>query len=130
MTYCRRCGAKLEENARFCQKCGTQVVTFNPPVSVAPAPRKLLSTSEIVLIAVAVVVIIVVASIFAIIVLNPANTNPINSSNQTKFSTYNYIIQTGKMQTSGSTIDFAGKNGFAPVVAFLKQNNPQLQQLS
>jgi hypothetical protein len=34
------------------------------------------------------------------------------------------------MQTSGSTIDFAGKNGFAPVVAFLKQNNPQLQQLS
>ncbi|MGO8807721.1 MAG: zinc-ribbon domain-containing protein [Candidatus Bathyarchaeia archaeon] len=128
MPYCRRCGVKLEENARFCQKCGTQVVTFNPPVSVVPAPRKLLSTAEIILIAVAIVVIIVVASVFVLIVFNPANTNSINSSNQTKFSTYNSPVQTGKMQTSVSTLEFAGKTSFPPVLEFSKPDNPQPQQ--
>jgi hypothetical protein len=27
MTYCKHCGAELEENARFCSKCGTPVAT-------------------------------------------------------------------------------------------------------
>jgi uncharacterized membrane protein len=27
MPYCRKCGAKLEENARFCHACGDQVAT-------------------------------------------------------------------------------------------------------
>ncbi len=93
-----------------------------------PAPRKLLSTAEIILIAVAIVVIIVVASVFVLIVFNPANTNSINSSNQTKFSTYNSPVQTGKMQTSVSTLEFAGKTSFPPVLEFSKPDNPQPQQ--
>ena len=44
MAYCSNCGAKLEENAKFCLACGTpveQTETTDAPVADAtPAPAK------------------------------------------------------------------------------------------
>ena len=35
--FCRKCGTKLEENARFCGNCGTEVIIIN---NIQPQPIK------------------------------------------------------------------------------------------
>jgi len=112
LPYCRRCGAKLEDNARFCQKCGVQTITFAPRASSSkPTHKPLLSTNEIVLIAVAIAVVVVVAAIFFVIILSSFNTNQANSSYPT-LSTFSYVIREVKMQTNGSSLDQLGKVSF------------------
>ena len=65
MTYCRNCGAKLEENAKFCSKCGTPVV-MQPIERKEPISRKRRSMSPWMIAGIAVLAIVVLAAIIAI----------------------------------------------------------------
>ena len=60
LTYCRKCGAELEENAQFCSKCGTPVAARMPErLGQAGRKRGPLSPWAIAGIAVAVVALVV-----------------------------------------------------------------------
>ena len=60
LTYCRKCGAELEENAKFCSKCGTPVAGQMPErLGQAGRKRGPLSPWAIAGIAVAVVALVV-----------------------------------------------------------------------
>jgi uncharacterized membrane protein YvbJ len=92
--YCDRCGTKLEENARFCQKCGKPVATFatfTPPPPPPPAAKPMSKDPAIilavVLVAILVVAIIIVAVFFA---LNPVNFNPSNQGGNTNQISLNF----------------------------------------
>jgi uncharacterized membrane protein YvbJ len=82
LPYCRICGAKLEENAHFCHKCGTPAAVLTPAVSPVKAKEKnpyLVPT--IVLIAVVLVAVIVGVIVFWTIY--SVNFNQSNGSSQT-----------------------------------------------
>ncbi len=67
MPYCRKCGAKLEEGARFCRVCGTPVEGEIP--SRAPATRRR-RTSLVIPVAILAAVLLV-AFIFAVFAFVP-----------------------------------------------------------
>lgn len=70
MPYCRICGAQLEENAYFCHKCGTPIVTLTsvpPPLSARSTQKKRISPEVIVLVAVVAVAIIVSIIVFSLL---------------------------------------------------------------
>jgi len=79
LPYCRKCGVKLEENAHFCDKCGTQVAaTFVPPTQSAPM-RPIRSDPlfvvGMVLIAIVISAIIIGAIIFVVFHLDFSQSN-------------------------------------------------------
>jgi hypothetical protein len=65
MTYCRHCGAELEENAKFCSKCGTPVA-MQPIEGKKPISRKRSSMNPWMIAGIAVLAIVVLAAIVAI----------------------------------------------------------------
>jgi len=79
MPYCRKCGAKLEENAWFCQVCGTPVADVAAPAS-APA-RRTRRQPHLVLVAVLIGVLLLALALSAVAFLpfNPVNFNQTNS---------------------------------------------------
>jgi hypothetical protein len=68
VTYCRKCGAELEENAKFCSKCGTpvavQTVERKEPVS-----RKRRTMSPWVFVGIAVLAVVLVAALITVSLL-------------------------------------------------------------
>ena len=81
MPYCRICGTKLEENARFCHKCGTPAVTLTPaPPPARPMEKNPFLVPVIILIAVVIAAVIVGVFIFWFYSLN---FNQASGSNQT-----------------------------------------------
>ena len=81
MPYCRICGAKLEENARFCHKCGTPAVTVTAALSPAkPMEKNPFLVPVIILIAVVTIAVIVGVFVFWTVY---SNFNQANGSNQT-----------------------------------------------
>jgi predicted nucleic acid-binding Zn ribbon protein len=62
MTYCSNCGAELEENAKFCSKCGTPVAEQTIERQ-EPIRRKRKSMSPWVFIGIAVVAVVLVAAL-------------------------------------------------------------------
>jgi hypothetical protein len=66
MSYCRKCGTKIEEGMAYCPKCGTPVATQAPPYR---AYRSEDRTFPIVLIAVAGVVIAVAIIVVALLAI-------------------------------------------------------------
>ena len=75
MPYCRRCGTQLEENARFCHKCGTPVVTYIPPAApVQPAQSKPLRKEPLIVIGIGLVVILVTAAVIVAFLAAPFGT--------------------------------------------------------
>ena len=62
MPYCRKCGAKLEEEARFCHVCGTPVAAVTVPAM--PRRRRPFLLPVIILIAVLVMAAVVGALVF------------------------------------------------------------------
>ena len=68
MTYCRHCGAELEENARFCPKCGTPVAmqTIERKESIR---RRRQSMSLWAIAGIAVLAIVVVAALIVFLFL-------------------------------------------------------------
>jgi hypothetical protein len=86
--------------------------------------KSLLSTPEIVLIAVTIVAIIVIAGIFVFITFNHLNINQANSSNQTNFSSFIFKIHEGKTENAFSALDLFGKASFITgAVSSLQHNN-------
>jgi zinc-ribbon domain len=62
MPYCRRCGTKLDEDAHFCHKCGTPVVTyapFNPATPPVPLRKDPIIIAAIVLVSILIVGVVV-----------------------------------------------------------------------
>ena len=115
MTYCRRCGAKLEENARFCHKCGTQIATPISESHMTAASNTSVSTPEIVLIAVVAVTVIVIAGIFVALEVNPVISSQENPANKTSVSNFSFRIQE-RVQTKVLALDLTGKAGFILVL--------------
>jgi hypothetical protein len=62
MPYCRKCGAKLEEEARFCHVCGTPVAAVTVPAM--PRRRRTFLFPVIILIAILVTAVVVSALVF------------------------------------------------------------------
>jgi hypothetical protein len=73
--YCRKCGAKLDDNARFCRICGTPVAPYAKQVAPAPAGRQVRRTSFplAAIAAIIVAVLVVVALIVAFLPFQPVN---------------------------------------------------------
>ena len=91
MPYCRKCGTKLEEDARFCYKCGTLVANFAPAPPARPIRKDPLIVTAIILIAIVVTALIVSAIILA--PLHPVNFNQTNQVNQPNINTLNLNFQ-------------------------------------
>jgi predicted nucleic acid-binding Zn ribbon protein len=65
MTYCKNCGAELEENAKFCSKCGTPVA-MQPIERKEPTSRRRSTMSPWLIAGIAVLAVVVLAAIIAI----------------------------------------------------------------
>ncbi len=101
MPYCRKCGAKLDDYARFCQKCGTPIVTFSPeaPVKLSrPLRKEPLVIAATVLIAILLVGVIASAIIFA--PFSPVNFNQTNQNGQSGINTLNLNFQANTAQVT------------------------------
>lgn len=97
MPYCRICGAQLEENARFCHKCGTPIVIC-PPAPPPPPPAKPVQKHRVSPEIVALIVVVAVAVIVSLVVFSlfySTNFNQTNDSNQTNVSRLNFHVQGG-----------------------------------
>jgi hypothetical protein len=68
MTYCKHCGAELEENARFCSKCGT-LVAMNTVERKEPVKHKRRRMSPLAVIGIAVIAVVLVAALIAFLLL-------------------------------------------------------------
>jgi hypothetical protein len=60
LPYCRKCGAKLEEDAKFCYNCGTPVLTYNYASS-HPQPQRPIRRDPILVAGIIIVVILISA---------------------------------------------------------------------
>jgi len=76
MPYCRKCGAKLEETARFCHVCGTPVAAVTPAPA-APIRRKPFPLPVAILIAV-----LLTAVVLSVLVFLPFTSVNFNQTNQ------------------------------------------------
>lgn len=81
MPYCRKCGAKLEETARFCHVCGTPVAPVAPMAATRPtAPRK---KRPVYLLPVTILIaILVTAAIITAIIFLPVTHVNLNETRQ------------------------------------------------
>jgi len=70
LPYCRRCGTKLDENANFCNKCGTPVAL--PYTSLPPPPPKPIGPlrKDPVIVVAIVLVSILLVSVFVAVLLS------------------------------------------------------------
>ena len=90
MPYCRKCGTNLDENAHFCHKCGTPVVTYVPP----PPPStsiKSIRKDTVIIAAIVLSVILVVGLIVVALLAAPFSTVNFNQSYQDNSSNINKL---------------------------------------
>ena len=78
MTYCRKCGAKLEEDAKFCQACGAPVVPVTAAARTSAPKRRRSSYLLPVVILIAVLLTTVVISALLFLPFHPVNFNQTN----------------------------------------------------
>lgn len=79
MPYCRKCGTKLEEDARFCHKCGTPVI--NVP-RVAPAPLRPLRKDPVMIAGIVLIAILLTAVIIIAVAAIPFSRYDFSQTNQ------------------------------------------------
>jgi len=85
MPYCRKCGAQLEEEARFCHVCGTPVAA----VTVPAMPRR---GRPLLLPAIILIAILVTAVVVGVLVFLPFNAVHFNQTNQVAKAGVNNLI--------------------------------------
>ena len=106
MPYCRRCGTKLDENAHFCHKCGTPVITYVPP---APsAPMKPIRNDPIIIAAIVLIVILVVGVVVVALLAAPFSTVNFNQSYQDNSANINKLNL--NVQIDGAKVNVFAKN--------------------
>ena len=111
LPYCRRCGTKLDDSARFCQKCGTPVVTYAPAApakTVKPLRKEPLVIAAIVLIAILVAAVIVSAIVFA--PFSPFSFNQTNQDSHSGINTLNLNFQVNTAQVTIVTQNINNQN--------------------
>lgn len=106
MPYCRKCGAKLADDARFCYVCGTQATPVpsqpKPATSVQTRPqvrRAGLPTAAIILI-----VILVLSLVAVFIVLLPFQPVEFSQSNEASAANVNLLRLTVSADTASINI--------------------------
>ncbi len=121
LPYCRKCGAKLEEEARFCRNCGTPVVTYTYSPSHSqpqrPIKREPVFIAGIIIVAILISAAVIAALIFVSVrsysfgqtneVVNQPNVNTINlnfkaDNAQVNIVTQNYTNDAIVLSTSGA----------------------------
>jgi hypothetical protein len=107
LPYCRICGAKLEEDARFCHKCGTPVATFAPAAQAKPIRRSPFIIPVIILIVIVFTAAIVSAVVLA--PLQPVNFNQTNQVYQPNITTLDLNFQADTAQVNVVAQSLAGK---------------------
>jgi len=115
MPYCRKCGAKLEENARFCHVCGTPVAAVTVPA--APRRRTPFLLPVAILVAILLTAVVVSALVFLPFtsvyfnqtnqVANKANVDILNLDFQADVANVNVFFKnlSGKMVVLNVTAD-------------------------
>jgi uncharacterized membrane protein YvbJ len=89
MAYCRKCGAKLEEDARFCNVCGTPVVA----VTTATRPTAPKRRRPVYLLPVAILVaVLLTAIIVSALLFLPFNPVHFNQTNQVPKADVNSLL--------------------------------------
>lgn len=111
MPYCRRCGAQIEENARFCHKCGTQVVNYFTPT--APIKSKPIHKDPFLLAVIGLVVILVTSLIVTVVLVVPVSPWNISESFEDKnpnVKTLNLNFDTNVGQVNVATMKIGENN--------------------
>ena len=125
MPYCRRCGVQLEENARFCHKCGTQVVTFALTPAATRQTQKRIVHKEIIAL-VGIVAVAVLVSVFAFSMFyQQFNFNPANDANQTNVNKLSFNFQAGTPQVNVSAQSLSAQDSLITAFAGLLYTNLQ-----
>ena len=102
LPYCRRCGTKLDDSARFCHRCGTPVVTFAP--STPAKPNRSLRKEPLVIATIVLIAILVAAIIVSAIVFAPFSPISFNQTNQDSHSGINILNLNFQANTAQVTI--------------------------
>jgi hypothetical protein len=124
MPYCRRCGAKLAEDALFCYKCGTPVsapVEQATPTSEAPRTIKSVPLRKNPLFIPVMVIIAITISALVIAAVASAPLNPVN------FNQQNQIEQSGVNKLN---LDFQADVGQVNVYTNLNGSNAVFMDVS
>ena len=108
MPYCRKCGTKLDADARFCQKCGIPVWTYTPP----PPPRALRKdpVAAIAIAVIAILIVSVVVTVVAFAPISPVNFNETNQDSHSGINTLNLNFQANNAQVNILTENVTDKN--------------------
>lgn len=111
MPYCRRCGAQIEENARFCYKCGTQVAAYVVPPS--PVKSTPIHKDPFLLAVIGLVIILVTVLIVVVVLLVPVSPWNISESLEDKtpnVNTLNLNFDTNIGQVNVATMKVGESN--------------------
>jgi len=106
MPYCRKCGAKLTDDARFCPVCGTPVTS---PVATAPQTssiRQPLRKAPFPLAAIVLITILVLAVVAAIVVLLPFQPVEFNQQNDASAANVNSLYFDLEADTADINVHF------------------------
>jgi hypothetical protein len=103
---CRLCGAKLEDDAKFCHKCGTPVATFPPP---PPRPTRRDPLVMAVIILIAIVVASVIVNVLVLAPLHSVNFNQTNQVDQPGIKTLNFNFQANTAEVNIIAQNLTGK---------------------
>jgi hypothetical protein len=125
MPYCGKCGTKLEDDARFCHKCGSPVAIYPPPQQVyvprPVEPAKPLHKDSLVVVSIALVAVLVVAVVAVVILAAPFATWSSNESLEDKtvgVKTLNFDFHTNV----GKVVVFTQKMGNNNIGIYIQAN--------
>ena len=109
MPYCHKCGAKLDENAKFCHVCGNPVASVSA-VAPRPAPQPV-RKAPFPLAAIILIAILVFAVAAAFIVLLPLQPVDFQQSNEASAANVNRLNLTLNADVANVNIFFRNLSG-------------------
>jgi zinc-ribbon domain len=133
LPYCRKCGTKLEDDARFCHRCGTPVepATYAPPSP--PTPKKRIR-NDLIIIGTTLLISILVAGVIIVTLLAvPFSTVTFGQTyqdNTSNISKLNLNVQTERLRVNVFTQNASNNNflitldGIASKTVFDNSNSP------